>query len=110
MPNSRYYKARSERGRMMANARWAADRERRDAEMPARIADMELREVTGERALREGDLIGALSWQGVDGVKRKWVVRQGRRRNGIAVDGVRGQHGFSWLIDRLRRHLSHRSH
>ena len=90
----------------MSKARWDADRKKRDAEEPARIAEIELRKALGEAPTEPEEFIGALSWQGADGVKRKWVIRRGKARNRIAVDGIPKEHGWSWLFDRLRKHCA----
>lgn len=106
MRSRRYYKKLSDAGRKAAKARWDADRKRRDAEEPARIREIELQKVLGTGPPNEGDFIGTLSWHGADGIKRKWVVRQGCASNRIRVDGTKRDHGWSWLFDKLRRHCA----
>lgn len=106
MRSRRYYKRLSEAGRKAAKARWDADRKKRDAEESALIAEMELRKALGKGPTEPREFIGALSWQGADGVKRKWVIRRGQSRNRISVDGIEKEHGWSWLFDRLRRHCA----
>jgi hypothetical protein len=60
MPSSytrRKIKALSDRGRKMAEARWRIDRERREAEMPARIRELaEIETINLPR--NQGDPIG----------------------------------------------------
>jgi hypothetical protein len=52
-------KTKSEHGKRMANARWKADRERRDAEMPERIRELALIEAEN-LPRKQGDPIGSL--------------------------------------------------
>ena len=94
------------RSAKMNKARWDGDQKRRDAEEAERLAEVELRKALGEGPTEPGEFIGALSWQGADGVKRKWVIRRGKARNRIAVDGIPKEHGWSWLFDRLRKHCA----
>jgi len=94
------------RSAKMNKSRWHADRKRRDAEEAERVAEMEFRRVIGEGPTEPGQFLGSLSWQGADGVKRKWVIRRGQSRNRISVDGIEKENGWSWLFDRLRRHCA----
>jgi len=94
------------RSAKMNKARWNADRKRRDAGEAERVAEMEFRRVIGEEPTEPGQFLGALSWQGADGLKRKWVIRRGQSRNRITIDGIAKEHGWSWLFDRLRRHCA----
>lgn len=106
MPSARYIKKKSELGRRMAKRRWELERQRIDAEMPARIAEMEMRRVLAENAIDPGDYIGTLQWRERSGKVRKWVVRRAERINQIEIDGVGGPKSWSWLTDRIRRHLT----
>ena len=74
--------------------------------MAERIAQMELEKVIGGGALKPGDYMGTLQWRQCDGSVRKWIVRQGSRSNQIRIDGVKKEHGWTWLTDRLRVHLA----
>jgi hypothetical protein len=106
MRSRRYHKRISELAKKANKRRWDKDRARREAEMPARIAQMALEKAIGEGALQPGDYLGTLQWRQCDGSVRKWIVRQGSRSNQIRVDGVTKEHGWTWLLDRLRRHLA----
>jgi hypothetical protein len=106
MPNSRYFRKLSEEGMRKAKIRWDRYRAQKDAEMPDRIREMERQRVLGEGPVEEGDFLGTLSWQGRDGVKRKWIIRRGGRRDQIRIDGTRKDHGWSWFLEKLRARLS----
>ena len=106
MRSRRYHKKISDLAKKAAKARWDKDRARKESEMPARIAQMELEKVIGEGGLKPGDYMGTLQWRQCDGSVRKWVIRQGARSNQIRIDGVNKEHGWTWLMDRLRVHLS----
>lgn len=105
----RYCKERSLRGRRMAEARWAADRARRDAAEPARRRELaEIEAVNLPR--RAGDVLGVLQWTDArSGRVRRWTVRIGHRVDqvvAVAPDGRRtGSHGWTWLLAHLRRYL-----
>lgn len=106
MQSRRYRKKIRESRSKAAKARWDKDRDRRDAEEPERIREMELQRVLGEGPAEVGDFLGTLSWHGADGIKRKWIVRQGKVRNRIRIDGTKRDHGWSWLFDKLRKHCA----
>lgn len=108
----RRIKALSERGKRMAEARWAADRARRDAEMPERI-----REIAEINALnlprKQGDAIGCLQWTDFrTGKVRRWTVRIGNRADRVTLESPTGKrtgsHGWTWVMDRLRGFLAGR--
>jgi len=98
--------AASELGRRKARARWALDKARRDAEEPGRVMAMHLAEVIGEGPVAEGDYVGTLQWHGADGKVRRWTIRRAARAGQCVVDGVEKARSVTWLLDRLRRHLS----
>lgn len=110
----KYYKARSERGRRMARARWDTDRARRDAEEPERMR--ELAEITAQNYPRQsGDVLGTLQWtDAASGKVRRWIIRIGSRRDQVTAetpDGRRtGSHGWTWLLDHLRGYLAGTRH
>ncbi len=94
----RKIKALSERGKRMAAARWKLDRERRDAEEPERIREIEEIE-TQNLPRRQGDALGALQWTDFrTGKVRRWIVRIGDRADRITLhspDGrATGSHGW----------------
>ena len=107
--NRNKHKALSERGKRMAAARWKADRERRDAEMPERIRELE--EIAIDNLPRQcGDALGCLQWSDFrTGKVRRWVVRVGDRRDRVTVEGpgkaASASHGWTWLMRCLRGHL-----
>jgi hypothetical protein len=90
-------------------ARWDADRLRRDLEEPERE-----REMAERRALNlpsdPGDVLGALQWTDATGRVRRWVVRIGDRADRITLEipgGERtGSHGWTWALNKLRKHLT----
>lgn len=111
MPSSytrRRINALRERGKRMAEARWKADRERRDAEMPQRIrAIAEIETINLPR--RQGDALGCLQWTDFrTGKVRRWTVRIGCRRDRITVEAPGAKpsasHGWTWFLTQLRKH------
>lgn len=48
----------------------------------------------------------AVKWHGADGKIRRYRLRRGPRWGQIVIDGIDGPRNVSWLLDRLRRHLS----
>jgi hypothetical protein len=108
--NRRRAKELSDRGRCMARARWAADRARRDAEEPARIRALEI--IAIENLPRhQGDPVGCLQWTCFrTGRVRRWVVRIGDRADRRTLEAPGGpptaSHGWTWIMEKLRSHLS----
>ena len=98
MHSKRKAMAASKRGRMMANARWSKDR--------ARLFEMERARVLGEGPPKPGDYVGTLQWSGADGKIRRYRIRRGARWGQLTIDGIEGAKNVTWLLDRLRRHLS----
>jgi hypothetical protein len=90
----------------MNDARWKADRERRDAEEPARLREIEIARIIGEGPPKPGDYVGTLQWSGADGKIRRYRIRRGPRWGQLTIDGIDGARNVTWLLDRLRRHLS----
>ena len=87
-------------------ARWDADRLRRDAEMPERIAEMQAREIEN-LPRNEGDMVGVLQWTCANtGKVRRWKISIGDRRDRITIDDQNKSHGWTWLMQKLRKHLS----
>lgn len=113
--NSRKAKSMSERGRRMAKARWAADRARRDAEMPALIRAREIIEIEN-LPRREHDPAGSLQWTDFrTGRVIRWTVLLGARAGTFRLrtpDGRthRTARGWSWLLDHLRPILARTRH
>lgn len=52
-----------------------------------------------------GSHLGVLQWHAADGRVRRWVLRQGKRKNQVSVPGMRDG-GFDSLLAKLRKHLS----
>ena len=103
-------KAASERGKRMAIARWSLDRERRDADMPERIRELEELEIQN-LPRKCGDAIGCLEWRDFrSGKVRRWTIRIGDRIDRITVEspGTKpsNSHGWTWFLESLRKHLS----
>jgi len=107
--NRRKINAMRERGKRMAAARWKAERERQNAEMPARIRELE-EIATQNLPHRPGDPLGCLQWHDFrTGRVRRWIVRIGDRRDRVTVETTGGQptasHGWTWLTEKIRAHL-----
>ena len=100
------FKIKSERARAKARRRWDLDRARRDAEEPERIRELMLARILGEGPVEAGQYVGTLQWSDHTGKVRRWTIRRGERSGSIAIDGVTGSKTITWLLDRLRRHLS----
>lgn len=99
----KYFKARSDKMRRLVKLRWKRHRE----EIDRRIAAGEILEREDERPrLDPGELLGVLQWHGCDGKVRRWVVRQGKSRNRLIIDGRESEHGWTWLLDKLRKKLA----
>jgi hypothetical protein len=83
-------KAKQERGRKMAKARWDADRARRKAEMPDRIrelAEIEIQNIPSKR----GDALGCLQWTDFrTGKVRRWIFRIGSRSDQVTMHNPDG--------------------
>lgn len=60
------------------------------------------------RRVPAGEPLGVLQWHAADGAVRRWVIRQGKRMNGIRVcaQGVTVECGWDRLLRVLRRKLS----
>lgn len=101
--------ALSERGKLMAAARWKIDQARRDAEEPDRIR--ELAEIDAQNLPRkEGDALGCLQWTDFrTGKVRRWVIKIGDRADRITLETPCGKctksHGWTWVMDHLRGFL-----
>jgi hypothetical protein len=90
----------------MNKARWAADRELRDTEEPARLRELELARVIGEGPIYPGQYVGTLQWSDHTGRVRRWTLRRGLRSGSVIIDGVERSSTVTWVLDRLRRHLA----
>jgi hypothetical protein len=60
------------------------------------------------RRVPAGDLLGTLQWHAADGKVRRWVIRQGKRMNGIRVcaQGKTVECGWDRLFRGLRPKLA----
>lgn len=99
-------KSKSELGRKLARSRWYKDRARRDAEEPARIRETAISYAIGEGPIAPGDYVGTLQWHGNDGKVTRWVVRRGNRSGQVVIDGIAGPKTATWLMAKLRVHIS----
>lgn len=96
-----------ERGRRMANARWKAERERRNAEAPEIIRH--LVEVDAMNFPRKaGDAVGCLQWTDYrTGKVTRRIVEIGDRIDRIVIrqpDGTRSRsHGWAWFLTHFRK-------
>lgn len=107
--NRRKHNAMREKGKRMAAARWKAERERRDADMPERIRGLE-EIATQNLPHKQGDALGCLQWTDFrTGRVRRWIVRIGDRRDRVTVETPGNppsqSHGWAWIMEKLRAHL-----
>jgi hypothetical protein len=107
---SRKIKALRERGRKMANARWAQHRARLDAAAPAIALDLAQTEAIN-LPRRQNDPIGSLQWHDFrTGKIHRWTVEIGDRADRLVLrspDGRRTRsHGWTWILDHLRPFLA----
>jgi hypothetical protein len=58
------------------------------------------------KRLPEGEYLGTLQWQDMSGKVNRWTVRQGKRVDQIHVDGMREDHGWDYVLTKLRKRLS----
>jgi hypothetical protein len=94
--NSRRAKVISERARQRAIRGWEVRRARM-AETPR---DPE------PRKLDAGEFLGILRWHDASGEVRQIRVRQGARANQVRIDGMKRDHGWDYVLGRLRSKLA----
>ena len=58
------------------------------------------------RPLPQGELIGALQWHDASGEVKRWTILQGRRANSIRVRGMQRDHGWDYVLRKLRGKLA----
>ena len=85
-------------------------KERRLADMPARIREMEEWDVQN-KPRKQGDALGCLQWTDYrSGKVRKWCIRIGDRSDRITVESPGNaptpSHGWTWFLTQLRKHIS----
>lgn len=102
--------ALSERGKHMADARWKADRARRDIEETERIRQIAEYDVWN-LPRKQGDALGCLQWHDFrTGKVRRWTVRIGDRVDRVTLHSPDGRktrsHGWTWVMDHLRGFLA----
>jgi hypothetical protein len=96
----------ADKSAVMNKARWEADRERRELEMPERL--QYLAEIDAQNLPRkEGDALGCLQWTDFrTGRVRRWTVRIGARMDQVTLHSPDGRstqsHGWSWVTAHLR--------
>jgi hypothetical protein len=56
--------------------------------------------------LPEGEFLGTLQWHDCSGKINRWTVRQGKRVDQIRVAGMREDHGWDFVLAKLRGKLS----
>jgi hypothetical protein len=110
--NARKAKEISERNRKRAQLRWKLDRERRDAEQPARLREIAEAEIEN-LPRNQGDALGCLQWTDFrTGRVRRWVIRIGDRADRVTLESTDGRktasHGWTWVMDHLRGFLAGR--
>jgi hypothetical protein len=93
-------------------ARWSADRARREAEVSEQLSEMA--EVAARNLPRaQGDAIGCLQWTDYrTGQVRRWVVRIGDRIDrmtfGSPGEQTTKSHGWTWFFTKLREKICKR--
>lgn len=104
-----YYKARSERGRRMAEIRWERDRARREALAGEAEKEMAQREAAHPR-VKKGMAVGSIEYRDFrTGKIMRWTVLLGDRVDRVMLRAPSGactrSHGWTWVMDHLRRWL-----
>jgi len=107
--NPKIAKALSERGRRMANAKWAKDRAKREKEAPARRLEIMLAAIENLPS-GEGDITHCLQITDFStGKVRRWLLRRGHRINQTTLEKVGGKRTASMsgtrIMDKLRAFL-----
>lgn len=107
--NRRKHNAMREKGKRMAAARWQAERARQNAEMPARIRELEGISIQN-LPHRRGDPLGFLQWTDFrTGRVRRWIVRIGDRIDRVTIETPGNppskSHGWTWFTEKIRAHL-----
>jgi hypothetical protein len=98
-------KALREKGKRMAQARWAKDRSERDALMPVIAAELREREILNIPH-KQGDLIGILQWTDTaTGKVRRWPIKRGDRADRITIGTNPKSHGWAWFFSSLRKKI-----
>ncbi len=82
--------------RKMAAMRAAKERKRMEGPPPER----------GPQKVPAGLLLGVIQWHAASGDVHRITVRQGGRANQIRVRGCQRDHGFDWLLRKLRGKLA----
>lgn len=108
--NNRKAKALSDRGKRMAEARWKADRARRDAEMLERIRELAEADAINMPRKR-GDSLGSIQWTDFrSGKVRRWIVKIGDRSDRMTFHSTDGRstasHGWTWFLNHIRGYLA----
>lgn len=90
--------------------RWDADRNRRDAELPARLRELAEWDVQN-LPRKQGDALGCLQWTDFrTGKVRRWTIRIGSRCDRITVEApgepTSKSHGWTWFLGHLRGFLA----
>jgi hypothetical protein len=96
----------------MGLASQKAQREKREAEMPERIREIEMWNVIN-LPRNQGDTLGCLQWHDFrTGKVRRWTVRIGDRIDRVTLEAPDGRktnsHGWSWVMSHLRGFLAGR--
>lgn len=90
--------------------RWDADRNRRDAELPARLREIAEWDVQN-LPRKQGDALGCLQWTDFrTGKVRRWTVRIGVRIDQITLESPDRRKtkstGWTWALTHLRGFLA----
>jgi hypothetical protein len=96
----------------MGLASQRVQRERRMADLPERLRELEEIEIQN-LPHKEGDAFGCLQWHDFrSGKVHRWTVLRGDRIDRVtlrAPDGrMTGSHGWTWIMDHLRGYLAGR--
>jgi hypothetical protein len=60
----------------------------------------------GPQKVPPGTLLGVLQWHAASGDVHRITVLQGARANQIRLAGCKKEHGFDWLLRKLRARIS----
>ena len=108
-----YRKQREGRRRLrfsaMGKASQRVQAERRMADLPARLRELEEIEIQNLPRC-QGDALGCLQWTDFrSGKARRWTVRIGDRADRITLEAPGGKptrsHGWTWVMNHLRGYL-----
>jgi hypothetical protein len=95
------------KGRPATSGSWTPEKSARAHEAKARkrIENAPFREPE-LRPLPAGELLGVLQWHDASGEVKRMTVLQGSRANSIRVRGMKEDHGWDYVLRKLRAKLA----